>query len=334
MKRKADDSEYDFDINEHIKIFEEKLEEDFSIFYTKNYNKLVFHNRRYINDPVIAEDMASKSFMKALKKIRDYNKDKAKFSTWLYTISKHDCLQLINKEKRYSHISIDKPLDEEGTTIKDFLEYDADRDIQLIDEKELRAEKGKILRSKIPFLKEPYKNVITLREIEDYSYRDITILLRENLTLDWVIELDDRNYEDGILTLVDPEKKRSKKMTGAELAKLENIKRKELGLPLIKFHVDKSDKSDKEDFELVKIYSLDYIIDENGNEAKYEILEYDKDKLITKIRIAAGTYCLSAVVPFQMSTLKSQIHNGRKNLQELVEEEFNELDKIYDWDYN
>jgi len=160
-------------------------------------------------------------------------------------------------------------------------------------------------------------------------------LLRENLTLDWVIELDDRNYEDGVLTLVDPEKKRSKKMTEAEILKLVNIERKERGyLPLVALaNKPNVEKIDKEDFELVKIYSLDYIIDENGNEAEYEILEYDKDNLISKIRIAAGTYCLSAVVPFQMSTLKSQIHNGRKNLQELVEEEFNELDKIYDWEY-
>lgn len=279
------------DLAEQMTIFKEKTQKDFETFYESYLPRLVFYNNRIVRDKLIAEDIATDSFMKSLNKIGDYNPEKAGFSTWLFTISRNECIQYMNRHSKLT--SIDRSIDTEGTTIKDFL-MDTDDELKELREIEnLDIKKGSIVRDKIKYLKEPYREVIWLREIEGKSYRDITIILRKEDFVSIDESFFAKNYEDesGILQLVDPEK--------------------------------------KEKGELAKFYSITDITDDDGNSIEFEIIERDVNDLISAIKIKPGTYDVQGEIPFNMSTLKSQIRNGRIIIKDMVKDEFEKLDRIY-----
>lgn len=151
-------------LTDQLRIFKEKTKTEFEDFYKSYLPRLVFYNNRIVRDILIAEDIAADSFMKSLDKIDSYNPEKAGFSTWLFTISRNECIQYINKHNRL--ISIDKSLDMEGTTIKDFMKDDGLELSDMREVEELNIKKGNILKDKIKSLREPYRKVIELREIE------------------------------------------------------------------------------------------------------------------------------------------------------------------------
>lgn len=287
-------TQLEYSLDPQMDIFKEKTKKDFEPFYKTYRPKLVFYNNKIVRDLLIAEDIATDSFLKSLKKIDDYDPEKAGFSTWLFTISRNECIQYLNKHRKL--ISMDKFIDEEGTTIKDFLKDDEEESLINKDLDNLNITKGKIIKNKIRYLKSPYKEVIKLREIEGKSYRDITIILRKENT----ISIDstffsNNNYDSttNILTLVDPEKKRKD--------------------------------------EVAKFYSINNIINDNDNNdiVNYEVIETDINNLISKIRLPKGNYNITGEIPFNMSTLKSQIKNGRSILKNMVKLEFEKLDKIH-----
>jgi RNA polymerase sigma-70 factor (ECF subfamily) len=130
-------------------------------------------------DESLSEDIASDSFMMALDKINKYDKSKSQFSTWLFTIAKNITLQSIKDSKKT--LSMDNELDNEGTTMKDFIEsetytIEGDNYESIIDKKSF------IIKEQIESLKEPYKTVIKMREIEKMAYKDISDKLGRNLS--------------------------------------------------------------------------------------------------------------------------------------------------------
>jgi RNA polymerase sigma-70 factor (ECF subfamily) len=161
---------------EQEKVFVERTGKDFSTLYKKYYPKLIYFTSKMCNDAQTAEDISTDSFMTAFEKIDKYEKDKAQFSTWLFTIAKNLALQNIKNSKKT--ISLDVEYDEEGTTMKDFIqEEDSDNQIHAV--KEMKAE---IMKDCISRLKEPYRSVIEMREIKRMSYKDISDKLGKNLS--------------------------------------------------------------------------------------------------------------------------------------------------------
>jgi len=162
--------------SEQEKLFKERTGKDFSTLYTKYYPKLIYFTSRICNDVQKAEDISTDSFMIALEKIEKYDREKSQFSTWLFTIAKNLTLQDIKVEKR--SISLDIQFDDEGTTMKDFIQEE-DNDSYLHD---VYSKKADILKSHISELKEPYKTVIEMREINKMAYKDIADQLGKNLS--------------------------------------------------------------------------------------------------------------------------------------------------------
>lgn len=162
--------------SDHEKLFRERTGNDFSHFYKKYYPKLIYYTTKMCNDTQKAEDVTTDSFMTAFEKIDKYEREKSQFSTWLFTIAKNIMLQEIKNQKKT--ISIDVEVDEEGTTLKDF--------IQEVDTKEhvtdLSARKADIMKKHISGLKDPYKKVIEMREIKKMAYKDIAEQLGKNLS--------------------------------------------------------------------------------------------------------------------------------------------------------
>jgi len=160
---------------EHETVFKERTGNDFTFFYKKYYPKLIYYTSKMCGDPQKAEDVTTDSFMTAFEKIDKYEKEKAQFSTWLFTIARNIMLQDIKNRKT---VSIDTELDQEGTTFKDFIPDDAG-DYHL---HELTEKKADIMMEQISKLKEPYRRVIEMREIKKMAYKDIADELGKNLS--------------------------------------------------------------------------------------------------------------------------------------------------------
>jgi RNA polymerase sigma-70 factor (ECF subfamily) len=162
--------------SEQEKIFRERTGKDFSTLYTKYYPKLVYFTSKITNDPQKAEDISTDSFMAAFEKIEKYEKEKSQFSTWLFTIAKNLALQDLKNEKKT--MSLDIEFDEEGTTMKDFIqEEDSENNLH-----DAQTKKAEIMKKHIANLKNPYRNVIEMRELKKMSYKDISDQLNLNLS--------------------------------------------------------------------------------------------------------------------------------------------------------
>jgi RNA polymerase sigma factor (sigma-70 family) len=162
--------------NEQEKIFKERTGNDFSTMYKKYYTKLVYFTSRICNNPQKAEDISTDSFLTAFEKINKYEIDKSQFSTWLFTIAKNIALQDIKAERR--NISIDVEYDNDGTTMKDFI-YNIENENTSYDIIKIKSD---IMKSKIRELKDPYRKVIEMRELQKMSYKDISKNLNKNLS--------------------------------------------------------------------------------------------------------------------------------------------------------
>ena len=105
---------------EQEKLFKERTGKEFSFFYKKYYPKLIYYTSKMCNNQQKAEDVSTDSFLIAFEKIDKYDIDKSQFSTWLFTIAKNLMLQEIKTQKKT--MSLDVEIDEEGTTMKDFIQ--------------------------------------------------------------------------------------------------------------------------------------------------------------------------------------------------------------------
>jgi RNA polymerase sigma-70 factor (ECF subfamily) len=164
--------------SEKEQLFKEKTGKDFLSLYEKYYPKLIYFTSRICNDSQKAEDLSTESFMIALDKIDKYEKEKSQFSTWLFTIAKNLTLQELKFSKK--SISMDVEFDDEGTTMKDFINQEDDSyDTQNY---EVFDKKAEIMKKHISELKEPYRTVIEMREIQKMAYQDIADKLGRNLS--------------------------------------------------------------------------------------------------------------------------------------------------------
>lgn len=156
--------------------FRERTGKDFSFFYDKYYPKLIYYTNRMCKDSQKAEDITTEAFLIAFQKVDKYDREKAQFSTWLFTIARNLTLQEIKTSKKT--LSMDVKVDEDGTTMKDFLQ-EAHCDEYLYD---LTQNKATVMKEHISRLKEPYKTVIKMRELDDMAYKDIADKLKKNLS--------------------------------------------------------------------------------------------------------------------------------------------------------
>ena len=161
---------------EQEQLFKERTGKDFTFFYKKYYPKLIYFTSQMCKDPQKAEDISTDSFLIAFEKIEKYDKEKSQFSTWLFTIARNLMLQDMKTSKKT--MSLDVEIDEEGTTMKDFLqEEESDEFLH-----DIVTKKSEILKDHIIKLKEPYRSVIEMREIQKMAYKDIADKLGRNLS--------------------------------------------------------------------------------------------------------------------------------------------------------
>lgn len=120
------------------------------------------------NNHLDAEDLTIEAFGKAFKNLGQYTADFA-FSTWLYRIASNNCIDFLRKHKRIPSAS-----EMNWTTDKQDEMLD-DLDSGTIDPEEnmMRLQKNKHLHQVVDKLKPHYKNLISLRYFNEYSYEEI-----------------------------------------------------------------------------------------------------------------------------------------------------------------
>lgn len=166
-------------MTEQEKLFKERTGKDFTELYEKYYPKLMYFTGQICKDSKRAEDLSTDAFIIALEKIDKYDKEKAQFSTWLFTIARNLTLQDIKISNR--SISLDVEYDNDGTTMKDFIQSDEDA-INEVLRNDVFDQKARIMKSRIEQLKEPYRTVIEMRELKKMAYKDIADVLNKNLS--------------------------------------------------------------------------------------------------------------------------------------------------------
>lgn len=125
---------------------------------------------RFVGDIIEAEDIVQDTFLRVFKN-KHYYKNVAKFSTWIYTIAGNLAKTELRRRKRRKLFSIHRDTQDEK-------EWDLP-DIETSPEKEVNTRvTEKIIQKAINNLPEKFREVVVLRDIEGFSYEDISEIIR------------------------------------------------------------------------------------------------------------------------------------------------------------
>ena len=142
-------------------------EEAFGVL-VKKYKTKVYHLAYSLtHNTQIADDLAQEVFIKsyfALDKFRE----KSEFGTWIYRIAVNHCMDFLRKKNRITQIPFENIIGK----------IPAQEDETLQEEKEQEeAQRRKVIHTAIQTLPDKYKVILSLRDIQDFSYNEITKIL-------------------------------------------------------------------------------------------------------------------------------------------------------------
>ena len=141
------------------------------------YERMVFMTVfSIVKNETDAEDGAQDAMVNAYRHLSKFRGD-AKFSTWLTTIAVNEGRQKLRRAKRAKEDSLDEPIEGEDQEITPAPLTDW-REIPLesLERKELRAE----LRSAVAGLPDKYREIFTLRDIEELNVAETAAALGIN----------------------------------------------------------------------------------------------------------------------------------------------------------
>lgn len=121
-----------------------------------------------------AEDLLQEIFMKVIERRKRYDPDQ-KFSTWLYSIARNHCIDHLRTESYRRHSSLDAPLsmeEEGGAVVIDFVRS-GDKDQE---ERAFDLEVKELIEIGVGGLKEEFREVFLLREVEGLSFEEIAVV--------------------------------------------------------------------------------------------------------------------------------------------------------------
>ncbi|MEW6712937.1 MAG: RNA polymerase sigma factor [Candidatus Riflebacteria bacterium] len=126
---------------------------------------------RFLNGSSDAEDLAQEIFMKIYFS-KDTYKPLAKFTTWLFTITRNACFQCLKKKGNMVSLN-----EKAGESKEELLSMVTDRRSENPSETCLEEEKSKIIADAVAKLPETQRMVILLRRFEQLSYEEIAEVL-------------------------------------------------------------------------------------------------------------------------------------------------------------
>lgn len=124
---------------------------------------------RMTGNPEDAADLTQEAFLNAWRGLAAFD-GRSSFSTWLYRLTSNACIDFLRREKRRVSLSmtLEDEEDEEGRQ--------ADLpDQRFSPERELeKKEATEALRRGLAALTPEYREILTLRELEGYSYQELS----------------------------------------------------------------------------------------------------------------------------------------------------------------
>lgn len=127
---------------------------------------------RMLGNSEDANDVTQEALVKAYRGIKNF-KGRSSFSTWLYTIVNNTCIDFIRKNKKTNIVYLDREYETGEGTYKIQLSDNGDTPEQLFEKREVQ----RLVRKSISELSYDYRKIIILRDIEDFSYREIAQIL-------------------------------------------------------------------------------------------------------------------------------------------------------------
>ncbi len=150
--------------------------EAFEVLVKKHQKKMLNIAYRMIGNYEEACEIVQDSFVSAYKAIRDFE-GKAKFSTWLYTIvmnlSKNRLKQL-KTQLYHEQVSIDDPVLTDDGNIKAESVSNEPSILEQLEKKEFQQKVQGCINS----LDDEFKDVLILRDIQGFSYDEISEMLK------------------------------------------------------------------------------------------------------------------------------------------------------------
>jgi RNA polymerase sigma-70 factor (ECF subfamily) len=128
---------------------------------------------RMVGEPAEAEDMAQEIFLKAYRGLRGF-KGASRFSTWLYSIASHHCLNHVQALRRRPSASRrgaehQNASNNDPPAAVDRLPDGAPRADALLEQADL----ARIVQAELARLTEDHRIILVLRDIQGLSYEEI-----------------------------------------------------------------------------------------------------------------------------------------------------------------
>jgi RNA polymerase sigma-70 factor (ECF subfamily) len=128
--------------------------------------------RRKLGDALLAEDIAQETFMKALR-MMDRVDDSFNFGGWVHTVARNLCFDELRRRQR--DLRADGIEEEEGEMLANLPSTSKSFDPVLVQESNEMRRQVWAVAQRLP---EKYRLVLTLRELQDLSYRQIARTLK------------------------------------------------------------------------------------------------------------------------------------------------------------
>jgi len=125
---------------------------------------------RFVGDMVESEDIVQETFYRVFKN-KHYYKEVAKFSTWIYTIAGNLAKTELRRRRRRKVFSIHKDSREEKDIDIPDIKGDPEKKVNTVLTE-------KIIEKAIRNLPEKFRQVIILRDIQEFSYEEISSILK------------------------------------------------------------------------------------------------------------------------------------------------------------
>jgi RNA polymerase sigma factor (sigma-70 family) len=160
-------------ILEQEKEFRQKTGIEFTDFYKKFKDKLLWYLKQQCKNDILAHEVADETMLKALEEVSKYDPQKAQFSTWLFRIARNHLIHTLKERKRIDMYDGDFMNGEKYITENDF---------NVEQEKEITERKVSMIRVAINELPEKYSIVLNMREVDGLAYDEISSFLGENIS--------------------------------------------------------------------------------------------------------------------------------------------------------
>ena len=128
---------------------------NFEEIYEAYFKDVYLYTKSLVGDKNVAEEITQETFFKALKAFHQFD-GKKDIRAWLFTIAKNTYFSQYKKQQRECHIE----------------EISEQKDIQLV-EHLMDEERALVIHRFLHAMKEPYKEVFSLRTFGELSFEKI-----------------------------------------------------------------------------------------------------------------------------------------------------------------